>query len=209
MDVVDWRPDLTDATVDVLARAFANNPIHVAAFGADSVVERNRVFFRVGLSLFRGHRLAVVEGSRVLGFMHWVESPGCKLSAGQRLGLVPTMLRGFGIRSTLRVGSWLSAWAANDRGGSHWHLGPIGVDPQIQRKGAGRLLMDVFCSALDEEPVLGFLETDKEENVGFYEKFGFEIEKEVEVIGAKTYFMTRLGRTAAASPASPGASPLR
>jgi ribosomal protein S18 acetylase RimI-like enzyme len=196
MDVVDWRPDLTDATVDLLARAFAKNPIHLAAFGADLVIERNRAFFKVGLSLFRGRRLVVVEGSRILGFMHWVESPGCKFSAGQRLGLVPTMLRGFGIKSTLRVGSWLSAWATNDHDSAHWHFGPIGVDPETQGKGAGRLLMNVFCSALDEGSVLGFLETDQEENVGFYKKFGFEIVKEVEVIGAKTYFMTRVGRMA-------------
>jgi len=28
MDVVDWRPELMNATIDVLSRAFAKNPIH-------------------------------------------------------------------------------------------------------------------------------------------------------------------------------------
>ena len=41
MDVVDWRGERAAETIDVLSRAFAENPIHVAAFGADSVVERN------------------------------------------------------------------------------------------------------------------------------------------------------------------------
>ena len=196
MNVVDWRPDLADATIDLLARAFAGNPLHVAAFGADTVLERNRLFFQVGLSLFRGRRLVAIEGSKISGFAHWVESPGCKFSVGQRLSLVPTMLRGFGMTSTLRVGSWLSTWAMHDRSDLHWHFGPIGVDPEIQGQGVGRLLMDIFCSMLDDKSALGFLETDKPENVGFYKKFGFEVVKEVQVIGTATFFMARAARMA-------------
>jgi len=196
MNVVDSRPDLADATVDVLARTFSKNPLHVAAFGTDAVVKRNRVFFHVGLSLFCGRRLVVIGGSKILGFMHWVDSPGCNFSVGQRLSLVPAMLRGFGIKSSLRVGSWLSTWAKNDHTCLHWHFGPIGVDRENQGKGVGRLLMEIFCSALDENAALGFLETDKQENVGFYKRFGFEVVKEVQVIGTTTYFMARAGRAA-------------
>ena len=179
IEVVDWRSDLVSPTVDVLSRAFAKNPMHVAAFGADSVVEKNKVFFRAGLSLFRGRRLVAMEGDKVVGFMHWVESPKCQLSAGQRLGLVPAMLHGFGLQSTMRVGTWLSAWARNDDRDSHWHFGPVGVDPGAQSKGIGRKLMDVFCAALDDHAVKGFLETDKPENVDFYRKWNFEVSKEV------------------------------
>lgn len=196
MDVIDWRPEMADATVGLLARAFAKNPIHVAALGADNVVERNRVFFQLGLSLFRGHRAVATEGSKILGFMHYVESPGCKFSPGQRLSLVPPMLRGFGLKSTLEVGSWLSAWAKNDEHDPHCHFGPIGVDPEAQGRGVGRLLMDNFCAALDGKSTAGFLETDKAENVGFYERFGFHVVKEVQVIGTTTFFMSRPSRKA-------------
>ena len=194
MDVVEWRPELTGATVDLLSRAFAKNPIHLAAFGAGSVVERNRVFFRIGLPLFRGRRLVAMEGSKVVGFTHWVESPGCQFSPGVRVRLVPAMLRGFGLRPTLRVGSWLSAWAENDGAGHHWHFGPIGVDPEVQGRGVGRLLMGIYCAALDEKSAAGFLETDKAENVAFYKKFGFEVASEVQVLGTTTFFMTRKAR---------------
>jgi len=193
VDVVDWRPELMNATIDVLSRAFAKSPIHLAAFGTDSVVERNRVFFRVGLPLFRGRRLVAMEGPKVVGFMHWVESPGCQFSLGQKVSSVPSMFRGFGLRSTLRVSSWLAAWAQNDAAGLHWHLGPIGVDPEIQGKGVGRLLMSAYCSALDGKLASGFLETDKAENVAFYRRFGFEVVREVQVIGTTTFFMARGG----------------
>jgi GNAT superfamily N-acetyltransferase/quercetin dioxygenase-like cupin family protein len=191
IQVVEWHPELLDATVDVLSRAFARNPIHLAAFGADRVVECNRTFFRIGLSLFRGRRLVALHGSKVVGFVHWVESPGCQYSAGERVRLVAAMLSGFGFRSTLRVGSWLSGWAAHDERRPHWHFGPIGVDPDSQRQGVGRVLMEHYCSALDHAAVPGYLETDEPNNVAFYRRFGFEVVSEAQVIGTTTFFMVR------------------
>jgi len=189
--LVEWHPDLESATIDLLARAFSTNPIHIAAFGVESVVACNRDFFRAGLSLFRGRRLVAMDGPRVIGFAHWAESPHCRIPAGQRLRLVPVMLRSFGLRPTLRVGAWLSAWGKNDPPGAHWHFGPIGVAPEAQRKGVGRRLMDAYCGTLDERGSVGFLETDKPENVSFYRKWGFAVTTQATVIGATTYFMTR------------------
>ena len=45
----------------------------------------------------------------------------------------------------------------------------------------------------------GFLETDKAENVAFYRRFGFEVVREVEVIGTTTFFMARSGHAAKVS----------
>ena len=178
------------ATIDLLARAFARNPLHIAAFGA-TVLDKNRAFFRAGLPLFRGRRIAAVDGSTVVGFMHWVESPACQMPVGQRLRLVPVMVRELGLRSTLRVGSWLSAWATRDSDERHWHFGPIGVDPNLQGTGVGRSMMEAYCTALDGKSAMGFLETDKPGNVSFYRKFGFDVVQEVPVIGVTTYFMAR------------------
>ena len=189
--LVDWSDDLQPATIDVLARAFVTNPIHIAAFGVEAVARCNRDFFLVGLSLFRGRRLVAMDGARVVGFAHWVQSPFCQISAGQRVRLVPAMLRAFGVRPTLRVASWLSAWARNDAPGAHWHFGPLGVAPEAQRKGVGRRLMDAYCAALDRQSAAGFLETDKPENVSFYRKWGFDVTSRADVIGATTYFMAR------------------
>jgi len=182
------------ATVDVLSRAFAKNPLHVAAFGKDSVLEKNRIFFQAGLSTFRGRRLVAVEGSRIIGFIHWVESPGCRLSWRERARLVPVMLHKFGVGATLRLSAWLSAWAKNDSDDAHWHLGPIGVDPDVQGNGIGRRMMEAYCSAIVDKTTHSVLETDKPENVRFYRKFEFEVVKEVEVIGIKTFFMARSSR---------------
>lgn len=191
VEVVEWRPDLADATVAMLSRAFARNPIHLAAFGAERVVECNRAFFRAGLSVFRGRRLVAVYGADVVGFVHWADSPGCQLTLGQRAGLVPGMVRGFGVKSTLRVGAWLSAWAKHDAQAPHSHFGPIGVDPDMQGRGVGRRLMEEYCAALDRGARPGCLETDEPENVAFYRLFGFDVVREVEAIGITTFFMAR------------------
>jgi GNAT superfamily N-acetyltransferase len=190
LQVVDWQPELMDATVDMLSRAFGRNPIHRAAFG-DRAVECNRTFFRAGLSLFRGRRLVALQGQRIVGFAHWVEAPGCQHSAGQRARLLPVMLGGFGVRSTIRVGSWLSAWARHDAEGPHSHFGPIGVDPEAQGCGVGRALMVRYCAGLDDASAPGYLETDEPRNVAFYQRFGFQVIQEAMVIGTPTFFMAR------------------
>jgi len=51
--------------------------------------------------------------------------------------------------------------------------------------------MDVYCAMLDKKRAVGFLETDKPENLRFYRKFAFEVVNDVEVIGIKTYFLRR------------------
>lgn len=191
MELADWRPDLAEGTLDVLARAFATNPLHVAAFGSRTTVAKNRAFFRTGLALFRGQSVVAIDGNRVVGFAHWVESPGCRLSPMQRLRVLPTLARGVGVRSIQRTASWLSVWATNDPTDRHWHFGPIGIDPDRQGDGIGRALMDRFCTVVDAVPSPAFLETDKPENVYFYERFGFEVIKRAQTIGTTTYFMVR------------------
>jgi hypothetical protein len=56
--------------------------------------------------------------------------------------------------------------------------------------------MSTYCSALDGQLMSGFLETDKAENVAFHRRFGFEVVREVEVIGITTFFMARCGHAA-------------
>ena len=99
-----------DAAVLMLARAFAANPLHTAAFGP-SAFEKNEAFFRAGLAVMKGPKVIAVEGTRVLGLVHWVRSPQCQLPTIEKLQILPVMVGAFGLPSALRVGSWLSAWS--------------------------------------------------------------------------------------------------
>jgi hypothetical protein len=59
-------------------------------------------------------------------------------------------------------------------------------------------MLAYFCGQMDNCAELSYLETDKSENVGFYEKFGFTVVAEAKVLGAPNWFMFR----------SPGITPM-
>ena len=160
------------------------------AFGP-SAFEKNEAFFRAGLAVMKGPKVIAVEGTRVLGLVHWVRSPQCQLPTIEKLQILPVMVGAFGLPSALRVGSWLSAWSKHDPAELHAHLGPIGVAPDAQGLGVGRQLMEHYCGAIDLVGDAGYLETDRPENVRFYERFGFVTTKEVTVLGVPNFMMRR------------------
>jgi ribosomal protein S18 acetylase RimI-like enzyme len=190
MAILRLPEDRTDEAVGVLARAFVTNPLHVAVFGAGSV-QANEAFFRLGLRAMRGEKLAGVDNSRIVGVVHWVDSSMCQFSPWQKLRHMPGLIGELGIWSAMKVAAWLSAWAKHDPGESHVHFGPIAVDPDAQGQGIGRLLMEQFCAHLDARGAVGYLETDRPENVVFYERFSFVVTHSATIHGVRNYFMRR------------------
>ena len=86
---------------------------------------------------------------------------------------------------------WQKEWARRDPSSLHWHLGPIGVLPSHQGSGVGTRLMERFCKEVDACQAKAYLETDLDKNIRFYEKFGFKLVAESEVLGIKNLFMAR------------------
>ena len=188
-----FNADMTAEAARMLARAFATNPLHVAAFGTDQLA-KNEAFFRVGLTMMKGPRLVALDGSRILGLIHWVDAPRCQFSALEKLRVTPAMIGGFGVRSALRVSAWLSGWSRQDPDRPHLHLGPVGVEPAAQGRRIGHQLMERYCQQLDRGVQEGYLETDRAENVAFYARFGFETAAEIPVLGVRNYLMSRKAR---------------
>ena len=186
-------PERNEAAVRLLARAFVTNPLHVAVFGT-AQIGANEAFFRIGLAVMKGRKLVAADGPRMLGVTHWVDSSKCQFSSAEKLRMLPAMVKGFGLRSAIRVGGWLSAWSKRDPAERHVHLGPIGVSPEAQGRGVGRLLMQRYCDQLDDRAAVGYLETDRPENVDFYTKFGFEVTETASIHGVVNYFMRRGAR---------------
>jgi ribosomal protein S18 acetylase RimI-like enzyme len=63
----------------------------------------------------------------------------------------------------------------------HTYLLTIAVDPKFQRKGIGRKLLLPMMEYLDENKLKCYLDTNKEPNVLYYQKFGFRVLKEFEI----------------------------
>lgn len=180
----------TPEAIRVLARAFVANPLHEAAFGAGNL-KLNEAFFRAGLPVMRGPKTVAMEGSRVLGLAHWVQAPQCRYGAGQKLALMPTLIKGLGFGPAMKLRKWLDAWDKLHPAEKHLHLGPIGVAPEARGRHIGHALMEMFCAEVDRTGAMGYLETDRAENTVFYERFGFETFHAGWALGVQCYYMKR------------------
>jgi GNAT superfamily N-acetyltransferase len=179
-----------DSTVSVLANAFVTNPLHVSAFGAQRI-DQNRMFFRIGLRhMFSGPAYVALMDGEVRGYVHFNASPHC-LPPPQEIPIAAaTVLQPLGA-AIPRLIKWFTKWCHLDPDEPHVHLGPIGVAPEAQRRGVGTLLMNRYIKYLEQERCHGYLETDRPENVEFYKKFGFVVQREEQLIGASTWHMWR------------------
>ena len=191
--------DIAEA-VEVIVRGMRDNPNVVAALGQDPGGRQTRL-----LRLFAAMAAAEVPGrdrdmlaargpeGSILGVCGMMPPGRCQPGLGRQLRLLPALLA-LGPRSAGPTMSWLGAWSKHDPDEHHWHLGPVAVDVHLQGMGVGSLLMRSFCQGMDETAEDSCLETDKEINVRFYEKFGFEVTGEDEVLGVRNWYMFRPAR---------------
>jgi GNAT superfamily N-acetyltransferase len=190
LSIEKYSADRLDTTVAMLAEAFVANPLHISAFGAQRI-DQNRLFFRIGLRhMFNGQAFVAVVDDQVRGYIHFNTSPYC-LPAPQEIPLAATtLLKPLG-EAIPQIIKWFARWCHLDPDEPHMHLGPIGVAPDAQGRGIGTALMHHYVEHLKREQCAGYLETDRAENVEFYKKFGFVVQREEELIGTATWYMWR------------------
>ena len=185
-----YSADRLDTTVSILANAFVSNPLHISVFGTERI-DQNRLFFRIGLRhMFTGRAFVALEDGQVRGYIHFNPSPYC-LPAPEEIPLAATtLLKPLG-RAIPQLIKWFARWCHLDPEEPHVHLGPIGVATVAQKQGIGTALMNRYIEHLKQEQSAGYLETDKTENVKFYEKFGFAVRREEKLLGTTVWYMWR------------------
>lgn len=184
-----------DAAAAVLGRGMRDNPLHRRVFG-DDPARREADLTRFFEGVLRQHAVrGVILGAflsgRLAGVCGSVQPGRCQPTLWQRIALAPLLMGRSGVGVTLRVARWASSWSRHDPGESHWHLGPVAVDRDLQGRGIGRAMLGAFCRRMDEGPWVSYLETDKPENVAFYEPFGFQVVGDQLVLGVPNWFMVR------------------
>jgi GNAT superfamily N-acetyltransferase len=115
--------------------------------------------------------------------------PPDKYPRGPRRDLM-TNLRGVPtfVRSGRRLSGALRLLNALDKAhhaiaSPHYYLAILGTDPCFQRTGAGSATLQPVLQRCDEEGVVAYLETQKEENVAYYARHAFELIDKIEVAG--------------------------
>jgi ribosomal protein S18 acetylase RimI-like enzyme len=190
LEIKKYSPDRLEDCVAMLAEAFATNPLHRSAFGPQRL-DLNRMFFRIGLRrMFVGHSFIAVRDSEVCGYVHFNPSPNCLSALEEVPTAVANLLMPLGSALPQVIG-WFARWCRLDPEDPHVHLGPIAVAPALQGQGIGTAMMQRYVEHLDREKLAGYLETDRSENVAFYQRFGFFVRSSENLMGIPTWYMWR------------------
>jgi ribosomal protein S18 acetylase RimI-like enzyme len=192
------------AIADVLARAFHADP--VATWVTPDAQRRARVLRRlyaaiVGLDAIpRRTTWVAVRGDAIVAAAVW-RTPDRRPS----MLAVPFSLRagralGRDIPRMTRMGAAVSR--ARPRV-AHWYLQVLGVDPRLQRGGAGSALVSDGLARADAAGLPAYLETTQE-NIDFYARFGFAVCGEITVAAdAPTEFSLLRAPSSRGEPRSP------
>ena len=193
MQIRRMSPGDMDAACQVIGLAFEDNPNTLAVVRGDRSKARGMMQVAVRaakLGRKYSHVLLAEDEGRVVGVLNATQWPNCQLSIDEKLKATPVMIRvvGWGLPKSLRM---MSVWAKHDPQERHWHLGPIGVHPERQGRGVGKVLLGSFLKSVDEQRLPSYLETDVDRNVVLYEKFGFKVIAQAEINGVNNRFMWR------------------
>lgn len=172
--------------------AMVSNPIHDAVLQGQGETERGRLegmFMEMLMERPREVFVAKHEG-KIIGVIRSQECHG--EPATQEQVTVESEIDEAALNDPdSRIAHWLSIWDEHDPLEPHRHLGPVGVLPQFQGHGIGSKMMENFCAQLDANSEPAYLETDRLENVRFYEKFRFRVVGETDLFDIRNYFMWR------------------
>jgi ribosomal protein S18 acetylase RimI-like enzyme len=179
--------DVTVADVDALAavlgRAFADDPVWLWMFPKHP--ERMAGLF--AMLLHHAHlpngvsELAEVDGAILAGAL-WDPPGRWKIPLTAQLRQFPRMLRVLG-RRTVPVLRGLGEIERRHPVQPHWYLAVLGTDPSAQGRGLGSALLRSRLSRCDATRLPAYLESSKESNVPYYERFGFTVTGEIPMPG--------------------------
>ena len=176
-------------SANVLSFAMLDNPLHIAIFqgnGESERIEIERMFCTL-FHEFPGIVFLAKEGRKIIGVMRMKSCVGQKSVDGSNEVENENDIR-------WRKSVWRREWARHDPLDQHWHLGPIGVLPSHRGKGIGSQLMRRFCREVDACSAIAYLETDLDENVRFYAKFGFKVVANSMIFDVDNCYMVRVAQ---------------
>ncbi len=199
---LSWKDK--SAFISLMANAFSPDPLFNKLFihNQTPLAATNRVkaflSFMFDMSMLGGsNACGIFDGDRLTG-CYLLEVPG-KNSFLRVMGTILTLIRALvlpfqiSVRSFKLVNDYMRITRATVPHGRHYYLAMIGVHETARGQGFGKALMqDIIGRVEHDEQAVGIsLDTENCANVGFYEHFGFALQKEVCLDGLAVYCMLR------------------
>ena len=185
------------AVIAALARAFYDDPLF--GFFVPNLVRQTKMamsFMGAGVkdaAPFGETYLAHADG-KVACAAVWLPPGtyprGVRRDVQQYLRSAPTF-----VYCGRRVGRAFALLSAVDKAHhdepEHWYLAILGTDPLFQRSGAGSAALAPVLERCDTEGMPAYLETQKEENLGYYARHRFDVVQKIEVKGCPPLWTLR------------------
>ena len=188
------RREIDDAAL-VAVRGFFTDPFFVYMSPKGKL--RNRglfYFFRTMLRhLGPNGKIVTVRnaGNHIVGVAAWIAPGGYPQPIATQLAAIPGSFRALYRRpkALLDGNRYLTEVARAHPKEQHWYLYLLVTDPEMQHRGVGRMLLEERLSIIDCDHVGSYLETQKEDNLAYYRRFGFELVNSLSpVAGGPTIF---------------------
>ena len=162
------------ALSETLARAFWDDPVWGWLFPDEATRPRRssqvfHAYLRDALNVGEVYTTPDLSGAAL-----WKPPGKWKLSNAAIVRSLPSLLRAFGTRlpASLEIERKVESQHPHD---PHWYLSVIGTDPVAQGKGIGAALIRQITDRCDADGLPAYLESSKEANVPYYERFGFKV----------------------------------
>lgn len=138
---------------------------------------RHVLRFILGVAAIQGEIVAPSKNIEAVAV--WIRSDTMQLSAVEalRAGLLTLPFR-IGVRTMKRLFRLAKTKELQRKKiltRRYYLLDMLGVVPELQHHGYGRLLIEAKLQEIDRERTLCYLETSNERNIGYYRRYGFEL----------------------------------
>lgn len=191
--MADVRPVTPGDLVDVggsLGRAFGDDPVMEYLVPGVSPRERARRMARFFATETKQRaRLAGAWTSAGCeGAALWAPPGRWRTGVRDGLGLALPIVRAAGPRVLAKLPVLARMEKVHPKE-PHWYLAVLGTDPDHQGKGIGRDLLAPVLERCDHEGLPAYLESSKESNIPYYERFGWRLTGELSLArGAPTIY---------------------
>ena len=166
---------------NILARAFAHDPVLTAFVGEDRTARMARYFELECRLAFAGYGEVWLDDDG-LGAAIWRRPGGYPEPLRDQLRLLPRYLRLFP-REFVRASRALNTLARLHPRAPHWYLFAVGVVPEAAGQGRGSALLEPVLDRCDAERLPAYLEASSEDNARLYARLGFERREGIEILG--------------------------
>jgi ribosomal protein S18 acetylase RimI-like enzyme len=149
--------------------------------------------FLLRLGFARGE--VIGPSNKIEGVSIWLPPKGSKSSSLHpiRAGLLNLFVhvKPGTISRFIEVGKIKGKMRAQIIKGQYYSCDMIGVDPLFQRQGFGRKMIEAKLLEFDREEIPCYLETSKQENIAYYERFGFSQINEYKINDVDVFCLNR------------------